>query len=140
MTGATSDRRNHVYVRNVHQKGRGVFANIPFKVGDLIEIAPTWGFLGSDEKLLERTGLFEYYFVRPIDNNPVENQRSGYVVFGLISIVNHSSSPNSQILWFDDDTGAWASIVALKDIQVGEEITHRYANIEDYPSTITFIE
>lgn len=139
MTGAIGDRRNPVYVRNVPQKGRGVFANIPFKVGDLIERAPTWGFNRSDEKLLECTGLFEYYFVRPIAK-PIMNQRSGYVVFGLISIVNHASNPNSQIEWIDEDTGTWASIVALKDIQVGEEITHRYANINDYPNTITFVE
>ncbi|MER8652280.1 SET domain-containing protein-lysine N-methyltransferase [Mesorhizobium sp. M1121] len=139
MTGAIGDRRNPVYVRNVTQKGRGVFANISFKVGDLIEMAPTWGFTGSDEKLLERTGLFEYYFVRPTDNS-IENQPSGYVAFGLISIVNHSSNPNSQIVWIDEDTGTWASIVALKDIQVGEEITHRYANIKAYRNAITFVE
>ncbi|MGX9120910.1 SET domain-containing protein-lysine N-methyltransferase [Mesorhizobium sp. BHbsci] len=139
MIGAIGDRRNPIYVRNVPQKGRGVFANIPFKIGDLIERAPTWRFNSSDEKLLERTGLFEYYFVRPI-TKPIRNQRSGYVVFGLVSIVNHSSNPNSQIVWIDEDTGAWASIVALKDIQVGEEITHRYANINYYPSTITFVE
>lgn len=139
MSGAIIDRRNHVYVRTVPQKGRGVFANVPFKVGDVIERAPTWGFNGPDEKLLERTGLFEYYFIRPTSKS-VKSQRSGYVVFGLISIVNHSSNPNSKIVWIDEDTGAWASIVALKDIKVGEEITHSYANISDYPDTITFVE
>ncbi|WP_287073933.1 SET domain-containing protein-lysine N-methyltransferase [Mesorhizobium sp.] len=139
MTRAISDRRNPIYVRNVPQKGRGVFANIPFKIGDLIERAPTWGFDRSDEKLLERTGLFEYYFVRAM-TKPIRNQHSGYVVFGLVSIVNHSSNPNSQIVWTDEDTGAWASIVALKDIQADEEITHRYNNINDYPSTIIFVK
>ncbi|RNJ41286.1 hypothetical protein B5V01_27860 [Mesorhizobium erdmanii] len=139
MIGAIIDQRNSVYVRNVPQKGRGVFANTLFKSGDLIEIAPTWQFNSSEEKLLKCTGLFEYYFVRPI-TKPMKIQRSGYVVFGLISIVNHSSNPNSQIVWIDKDTGTWASIVALKEIQVGEEITHRYANIDDYPNTITFVE
>lgn len=139
MTGAIGDRRNPVYVRNVPQKGRGVFANIPFKVGDLIERAPTWGFNSSEEKLLERTGLFEYYFVRLIPK-PKKTERSGYVVFGLISIVNHSANPNSRIVWIDEDTGAWASIVALKDIQVGEEITHKYTNINDYQHAIAFVE
>ncbi|TIL44422.1 SET domain-containing protein-lysine N-methyltransferase [Mesorhizobium sp.] len=139
MTGAIGDRRGPVYVRNVPQKGRGVFADAPFKVGDLIERSPTWGFNASEERLLERTGLFEYYFVRPVHKS-IENQRSKYVVFGLISIVNHSSNPNSQIVWTDEDTGTWASIVALKDIEAGEEITHRYANINDYPMVINFVE
>ncbi|WP_292589767.1 SET domain-containing protein-lysine N-methyltransferase [Mesorhizobium sp.] len=133
------DRCKHVYVRNVPHKGRGVFANAPFNVGDLIEKSPTWAFNSSEERLLERTGLFEYYFIRPLPTL-IESKISGYVVFGLISIVNHSFNPNSQIVWIDDDTGTWACIVALKDIKVGEEVTHRYANIHDYPSTITFVE
>ncbi|RUW71643.1 SET domain-containing protein-lysine N-methyltransferase [Mesorhizobium sp. M2A.F.Ca.ET.067.02.1.1] len=139
MVGAIVDQRSHICVRNVPKKGRGVFANVPFKIGELIEQSPTWGFMRSDENLLERTGLFNYYFVRP-SPSPVTTQISGYVVFGLISIVNHSSNPNSQILWIDEDTGTWARIVALKDIEVGEEITHRYANINDYPKTIKFVE
>ncbi|RUV81896.1 SET domain-containing protein [Mesorhizobium sp. M1A.F.Ca.IN.020.06.1.1] len=139
MNGAVGDRRNPVYVRNVSQKGRGVFANIPFKVGDLIERDPTWGFTSHDEQLLKRSGLFEYYFVRPTHES-IENQHSGYVVFGLISMINHSQNPNSKIVWLDEDTGVWASIVALREIQVDEEITHRYANINDYPNTITFVE
>ncbi|MCV3211602.1 SET domain-containing protein-lysine N-methyltransferase [Mesorhizobium sp. YC-39] len=139
MTLAIGDRRNRIYVRNVPQKGRGVFANIPFKVGDVIERAPTWVFNRSDEKLLERTGIFEYYFVRQTPNS-IKNRFSGYVVFGLISLVNHSYNPNSQIVWIDEDTGTWAIIIALKDIEVGEEITHRYANISDYPDTIAFVE
>ncbi|MER9683700.1 SET domain-containing protein-lysine N-methyltransferase [Mesorhizobium sp. M0184] len=139
MTGGMGGQRNSVYVRNVPQKGRGVFANITFSAGDVIEIAPTLEFNNSDEELLERTELFNYYFVRLIPNS-IKNICSRYVVFGLISIVNHSSNPNSKIVWIDEDTGAWASIVALKDIQIGEEITHRYANIDDYPSAITFVE
>lgn len=139
MIGEINDRRGSVYVRNVPQKGRGVFANTRFKAGDLIDRSPTWGFNSAEEKLLERTGLFEYYFIRP-SHKSIENQRSRYVVFGLISIVNHSSNPNSQIVWIDEETGTWASIVALNDIHVDEEITHRYANINDYPPTITFVD
>ncbi|RUW53764.1 MAG: SET domain-containing protein [Mesorhizobium sp.] len=140
MTRAISDRRRHpIHIRNVPQKGRGVFATIPFKAGDLIELSPTWGFDRTDEKLLERTGLFEYYFVRPITQT-VQTKTSGFVVFGLISIVNHSSNPNSKIVWIDEETGTWVGIVALNDIRVGEEITHRYANISDYPNSITFVE
>ncbi|MER9217003.1 SET domain-containing protein-lysine N-methyltransferase [Mesorhizobium sp. M0663] len=139
MTGMTSDRSNAIYIKNVPHKGRGVFANIPFKNGDLIDRSPTWGFGTVEATQIDNTGLFEYYFVRPgrqLAKYPI----IGYVVFGFISVVNHSSRPNARIAWADEDTGTWASIIALKDIEVGDEITHQYSNLADYPKTIKFVE
>ncbi|TYL69805.1 SET domain-containing protein-lysine N-methyltransferase [Bradyrhizobium cytisi] len=133
------DRSSTVYVKTAPRKGRGVFANIPFKSGDVIERAPTWGFDHAQAQLLNRTGLFEYYFVRP-DRDIKCDPLTGYVVFGLISIVNHSSSPNAQILWTDTASGVWASIVAIDDIEVDDEITHRYANVSDYPHAARFVD
>lgn len=139
MIDKVLDRSKSMYVKMVPRKGRGVFANIPFKVGDLIERAPTWGFDQNQAKLLDHTGVLEYYFVRH-DRSFKGESAIGYVVFGLISMVNHSFNPNAQILWTDTASGAWADIVAIKDITVDEEITHRYANISAYPDTITFVE
>ncbi|WP_292627359.1 SET domain-containing protein-lysine N-methyltransferase [Mesorhizobium sp.] len=138
MTGIISDRSNAIYIKNVSHKGRGVFANIPFKNGDLIDRSPTWGFGNVEATQFDNTGLFEYYFVRP--SKFAQQPMVGYVVFGFISIVNHSSRPNARIAWADEDTGTWASIIALKDIKVGDEITHQYSNISDYPKTIKFVE
>ncbi|WP_434725508.1 SET domain-containing protein-lysine N-methyltransferase [Mesorhizobium sp. RIZ17] len=134
-----SDCTSPIYVKNVHRKGRGVFANVQFKVGDIIERAPTWGFNDLEKRQLDRTGLFEYYFMRH-DRQLKNDPAAGYVVFGLISVVNHSFDPNGKIVWTDEDSGAWADIVAIKDINAGEEITHRYTNISSYPDTITFVE
>ncbi|MER8615027.1 SET domain-containing protein-lysine N-methyltransferase [Mesorhizobium sp. M1216] len=137
MVDKMFDRSHAVYVKNVPKKGRGVFANVPFKVGDVIERAPTWGFDDEAAKLLDRTGLLEYYFVR---NDSKLNSLTGYVVFGFMSIVNHSSNPNAQTVWTDEPSGAWASIVAIKDIKVDEEITQRYLNIAAYPQSIKFVD
>lgn len=139
MIDRVFDRSNAMYVKTVPRKGRGVFANITFKVGDLIERAPTWGFDDAQAKLLNRTGVFEYYFVRH-DQHLTEAPMIGYVVFGLLSIVNHSFKPNARIMWTDERCGVWASIVAIKDIKVDEEITHCYANISAYPHSIKFID
>lgn len=139
MIDKVFDRSNSMYVKMVPRKGRGVFANIPFKVGDLIERAPTWGFDENQVQLLDRTGVLEYYFVRHQLLLKGE-AAAGYIVFGLISMVNHSSNPNAKILWIDTASGAWADIVAIKDIKVDEEITHCYANFSAYPDTITFVE
>ncbi|RWO86306.1 SET domain-containing protein-lysine N-methyltransferase [Mesorhizobium sp.] len=140
MTDRIFDRCNAVYVKNVRCKGRGVFANVPFKVGDVIDRAPTWAFEGDEAAILNRTGLIEYYFVRDDLRQDGNNRVVGYVVFGFISLVNHSSNPNAETIWTDGEAGAWASIVAIKDIMVDEEITHRYKNIPDYPSKVKFIE
>lgn len=138
MVDKIFDRSNSVYIKQMPQKGRGVFANIPFKSGDLIDRAPTWEFDREAEKLFKRTGLLEYYFV-PDDPMSKAGSVAGYVVFGFISIVNHSANPNAQTIWTDGDAGAWASIVAIKDIMVGEEITHSYKNISDYPPYVKFV-
>ncbi|MGY4319280.1 hypothetical protein [Bradyrhizobium sp. JR3.5] len=98
MVDKVFDRSDVMYVKLVPRKGRGVFANKPFKVGDVIECAPTWGFDDAQAKLLDSTGLFEYYFVRD-DPNLKGEPLTGYVVFGLISIANHSFNPNAQIVW-----------------------------------------
>ncbi|MER9001988.1 SET domain-containing protein-lysine N-methyltransferase [Mesorhizobium australicum] len=132
------NRISAVYVKNVPKKGRGVFANVRFKAGDTIARSPTWGFDDVAKSILDRTGLFEYYFVR--HDQELNDFAAGYVVFGIISLVNHSFNPNAQIFWTDEDSGAWARIVAIKDINVDEEITHRYTNISAYPDTIIFVE
>ncbi|AZO52015.1 SET domain-containing protein-lysine N-methyltransferase [Mesorhizobium sp. M4B.F.Ca.ET.058.02.1.1] len=73
-----------------------------------------------------------------------QNQKTGplarYVVFGLASLVNHSVNPNSETVWADEESGAWASLVAIRDIKADEEITQTYTNISDYPKTIKFVE
>ncbi|MER8485704.1 SET domain-containing protein-lysine N-methyltransferase [Mesorhizobium sp. M0340] len=137
MVDKIFDRSNAVYVKRVPGKGRGLFANIPFTAGDVIDRAPTWGFDQEAEYMFRRTGLLQYYFVR---DDHSSSDLAGYVVFGFISIVNHSFNPNAETIWTDGDAGAWATIIATKDIMVGEEITHRYKNLSDYPAAIKFIE
>ncbi|APG14992.1 hypothetical protein BKD09_42425 [Bradyrhizobium japonicum] len=132
------DRSNALYVKTVPRKGRGVFANIAFKTGDVIDRAPTWGFDHAAAKLLDRTGVLEYYFVRH-ENNKTEPP-TGYIVFGLSSLMNHSANPNAQRVWADRESGTWVSIVAIQDIAVDEEITHRYINVSAYPHSVKFID
>lgn len=139
MVNKVFDRSNTIYVKTVPYKGRGVFASIQFKAGDLIERAPTWGFDDAQAKLLDRTGVFQYYFVRH-DRDLKGDPLTAYVAFGFISIVNHSLNPNAEITWMDAASGAWASIIAIKDIQIDEEITHYYTNISAYPHPSNFID
>ncbi|PBB98906.1 SET domain-containing protein-lysine N-methyltransferase [Mesorhizobium sp. WSM3862] len=139
MVDKVFDRSNALYVKKVPRKGRGLFANVPFKAGDLIERAPTWEFDDRQANLIDLTGILEYYFVRgPKKQNG--NPTARYVVFGLASLVNHSSSPNAETVWADEESGAWVNILAVRDINVDDEITQKYNNISDYPQSINFVE
>ncbi|TSE02374.1 SET domain-containing protein [Mesorhizobium intechi] len=139
MLDRVFDRSNALYVKNVPKKGRGLFANIPFKAGDLIERAPTWKFDDRQANLIDLTGILEYYFVRG-ERSQKCGATARYVVFGLASLVNHSLNPNAKTVWADEESGAWANIVAINDIKVDEEITQKYTNLSDYPKTIKFVE
>ncbi|MCA0048236.1 SET domain-containing protein-lysine N-methyltransferase [Mesorhizobium sp. B283B1A] len=139
MVDRVFDRSHALYVKKVPRKGRGLFANIPFQAGDIIERAPTWGFDDRQANLIDLTGILEYYFVRGRKNQKISGF-SRYIVFGLASLVNHSSNPNAETVWADEESGAWASIVAIKDIKVDEEITQTYTNIPDYPKNINFVD
>lgn len=139
MVEKSLDRSNALYVKIVPGKGRGVFAKIPFKTGDVIDRAPTWGFDDATAKLLDRTGVLEYYFVRH-DRTLEAKSLTGYIVFGLSSLMNHSANPNAQRLWADEESGTWVSIVAIRDIGVDEEITHRYINVSAYPHRGKFVD
>ncbi|RWH50773.1 MAG: SET domain-containing protein-lysine N-methyltransferase [Mesorhizobium sp.] len=139
MVDRVFDRSNALYVKTVPRKGRGLFANITFKSGDLIERSPTWEFDDRQASVIDLTGILQYYFVRG-DKNQKIGPLARYVVFGLASLVNHSVNPNSETVWTDEESGAWASLVAIRDIKPDEEITQTYTNIPDYPKTIKFVE
>lgn len=131
MQGRVYDGRRSIYVAVAEGKGRGVFAAKVFDAGEIIEEAPTWGFDRVAGSAIDRTGAFEYYFIRN-DMKRDEDPMHGYFAFGFISIVNHSSRPNAEIRWTERDTGAWISIVAVRTIAQDEEITHHYTNADSY--------
>ncbi|MES0133070.1 SET domain-containing protein-lysine N-methyltransferase [Mesorhizobium sp. M0029] len=139
MVDRVFDRSGALYVKKIPRKGRGLFANTPFKAGDLIERCPTWVFDNREAGLIDLTGLLEYYFVRDGKDHKVDPIER-HVVFGLASLVNHSFFPNAKTVWTDEISGAWASLVAIKEIKVDEEITQKYQNLSDYPKNINFVE
>ncbi len=133
------DRSNALYVKMVPRKGRGVFANVRFKAGAIIDRSPSWAFDDAAAKLIDSTGVLEYYFVRQ-DRYLQGDPRTGYVVFGWSSLMNHSSNPTARKVLTDEESGAWLSIIAINDIEVDEEITHCYINMSAYPPHINFID
>jgi len=108
------------------------------KKGTLIESAPTISFSPEDREIIKKTSIFGRYFVKS-DEYSREKTCNGYIVFGLISLCNHSETPNAYVKWIETDKGLWACLIAAKDIEPGEAITLYYANIDEYPNISEFV-
>jgi SET domain-containing protein len=94
------------------RRGRGVFAAQPFSKGDIVETCPAV-LLRNDD--VDGT-LRDYVFA---------SRRPGKVLLllGYGMLYNHSSRPNL----FHRTAGRLSiEFVALRDIEVGEELTHDY--------------
>jgi SET domain-containing protein len=93
------------------RRGRGVFATRRFREGDVIETCPAIAVPDEDVDGLLRDYVFS-------------SQRGKVLlVLGYGMLYNHSGDPNV----FTRSAGRlMVDIVALRDIEVGEELTHDY--------------
>ena len=127
-------------------KGRGVVATVDIPEGAMIEVASTALIPAEQIPVINDSALFKYYFVRPGDYQPVETGSldkakpvPGYIVFGLVSLCNHSPEPNAHIKWSEDAVGVWSSLIAKRNIAKHEEVTLFYTNIEEYTDKLDFV-
>jgi hypothetical protein len=96
------------------EKGRGVFTSSRFCKGDSVEYCPVLFTFEGFEALGDKTGLSDWEFIMP--NGSVA------IVGGLGHFYNHSDTPNVELLRGDSDF----LVRALRDIDSGEELTHKY--------------
>lgn len=119
-------------IKQIPGKGRGLITTKIIPEKTIIENAPAIAFPHENLEMVRETAIWQYCFVQPTEYNTKKNCARGYLVFGLSSLTNHSEHPNTKIEWYEDDSGFWAELVALRDIQPGEEVTMYYTNINDY--------
>ncbi len=129
-----------IEIRLVHGKGRAVIASCFIERGELIESAPAVAFSPEEREIMKETvsKIFEYCFVG-FDEYSKSHKCSGYIAFGLSSFCNHSEQPNARIEWEERETGTWANLISLRDIEAGEEMTLYYTNVDEYPHTSEFL-
>ncbi len=118
-----------VYVSNSHilNSGRGVFAGLNIKKGEVIEVAPILVLEFSDFVETRWNLLFEYYF-----------WMDDYVVLalGFASLYNHSKDPNCKYdLNRDDKT---ITFTALKNIKKDSEIYFNYKGTSNPKTPLWF--
>jgi len=94
-------------LRESPEKGEGIFATKPFKVGDIVMVGVVQEVLSENHSHASQISINEHVLHA-----------------GLISKVNHSCDPNCGIRV--NETGAH-DFIAMKDICVNEETTFDYA-------------
>ncbi len=107
-----------IVVRNTPNKGRGVFAGRNFAERELIERTPVLIVPAEEWSYIRNTILDNYCF------RFGPNQEHAALAMGYGSLYNHSYTPNAVYEVIDGETVI--QFTALRDIQVGEEITVNY--------------
>ncbi len=106
------------YVKEVGNKGRGVFAGEEIPSGTVFENAPVIAFPKGQWKYITKTKLSNYVFFWG------EDLKAGAVALGTGSLYNHSYEPNAR--YIRNIKNRTVDFVALRDIHEGEEITVNY--------------
>ncbi|MFM5994838.1 MAG: SET domain-containing protein [Sphaerospermopsis kisseleviana] len=115
-------------VRDTEIKGRGVFAQRDFELGEIIDIANVIVIPKQQVKLITHTVLCNYYFGW--------HGESGAIALGYASLFNHSYQPNAlYVKKFDQQV---IEIIAYKYIREGQEITINYNGQVDDLTPIWF--
>ena len=105
------------------QIGRGVFTTAIIPDGSIIEICPV---------IIIPAHEVDYYFIWGEDDDQAA------IALGYGSLYNHSYKPNANFsLNLDDRT---IEIIAIKDIEAGEEITFNYHGDPDAADEVWFDE
>ncbi|MCR4261041.1 MAG: SET domain-containing protein [Candidatus Colwellbacteria bacterium] len=99
-------------------KGRGVFAESSIKKGQIIETCPVIVLPKKDTKLIEKTGLYDYYF------GWGKGLKESAIALGYGSLYNHSFDPNA--LYIKDFKKELLIFKARRNIKKGEEILVNY--------------
>ena len=105
-----------IAIRHIRGKGRGVIATQLVVAGTEIVSCPVIVYDSTDAGRIDKTRLARYNF-------RFGDQRS-CIVLGVISLCNHSESPNATLVCSEKDETM--TLVALRPIAAGEEICIRY--------------
>ncbi|MBL6852491.1 MAG: SET domain-containing protein-lysine N-methyltransferase [Alphaproteobacteria bacterium] len=110
-----------VAVVRISGKGRGVIATVAIAAGDTVERSPVLPLSLADS---ECPGLNEYGMAWEENHDNPTPGRECCIGLGYLSIYNHADRPNAKLEHhYDTDE---ISVVALRDIAAGEEITYDY--------------
>ena len=101
-----------------NEKGRGVYTTVQLHPGDLIEICPIIKIPSGQLSELDRTALYDFYFLWN------EDGFEACIALGYGSLYNHSATPNAEVIMdYSDNT---IKIVCKEQINSSSEILIDY--------------
>lgn len=113
-----SQRHPALFITSSPLHGRGVFAAMDIEPGEIIEICPALVLPIAQQELIDKTDLYNYYFMWSDDETSIA------LILGYGSIYNHSYKPNAE---FEPDyENNTLSVFCYKKIEAGDEITFNY--------------
>lgn len=114
-------------------KGKGVVATAFIPKDTLVEIAPSIRLTRADLDHIDQTLLGDYVFVWD-ETDAISNVEYPFaIIAGIISMLNHSGNANMRLE--SDSATQTMSILADRDIVIGEELTIDYGDtwFEEHP-------
>jgi hypothetical protein len=113
--------RGPVALRRLPGKGRGVIVTTDVGADQLLLTDPCHLLSANDCRKLEGMSLHGHYFAHP------RNKGEGCLVFGPISLINHSAIPNCHLKWIDLLEIGWiVKLYTRQALPAGEELTIDY--------------
>ena len=120
-----------LHIKDSPGKGRGVFTTEAIEARTLIEIAPVIVLPEKDCELIDKSFLYNYYFLW---GNKLKNYA---ICLGYGSVYNHSYTPNCIYETYYEDEVMY--FITLRDIAAGEEITVNYNHDPDDKKPLWFM-
>jgi SET domain-containing protein len=110
--------------------GRGVFAKVAIKKGELIETCPVIPIPEHDVAALSHSILLTYFYFFGKKKERI------VVALGFGSIYNHTDSPNA--MYKENERELTIDFIANKDIKKDEEITVNYVQGKNNKNPLWF--
>ncbi|MEE9339453.1 MAG: SET domain-containing protein-lysine N-methyltransferase [Methylococcaceae bacterium] len=115
---------NKILINSTIGKGRGLIASENIASGELIERAPIIEFDEEQTKILLDQKIDAYLWAW----NSGDNITKTGVALGMISLCNHSRTPNCRIEKHYEKQ--MIELIAAREIKIGEELTLQYISTD----------
>ncbi len=110
--------KQYLYLKQVAQKGRGIFTKEKINADVVIEESPVIVMSAGDRSLLDKTLLHDYIFEWGI------NKDKCCMALGFVPLYNHNYESNCE--YFMDYDKEIIQIKTIRPVEEGEELTINY--------------
>jgi SET domain-containing protein len=119
-----------IYIKQSLKEGRGVFTRDAIDKNTVIEVAPVLVLPEKERKWIDKSVLYNYYFLWGHDDKLTA------ICLGYGSVYNHSYNPNT--IYEADYENDIITFITLRKIKAGEELLVNYNYEPDSQKPVWF--